>query len=116
MAQAGEGLAMKEVDRLGLIQEVARKRLRQNGAAERLGLSVRQVKRLLRRYRESGARGLISGHRGRKANNAIAPEVREEMLGLVRERYEDFSPTLAAEKLRGRYTAIGYRRRRCASG
>ena len=91
---------MKEVDRLGVIEEVARKRLRQRGAAERLGLSVRQVKRLLRRYRELGARGLISGHRGRKANNAIAPEVREEMLGLVRERYEDFSPTLAAEKLR----------------
>lgn len=91
---------MKEVDRLGVIREVAGKGLRQREAGERLGLSVRQVKRLLRRYREMGARGLISGHRGRKANNAIAPQAREEMLGLVRERYADFSPTLAAEKLR----------------
>lgn len=90
---------MKEVDRLGVIREVACKGLRQREAGERLGLSVRQVKRLMRRYRELGARGLISGHRGRKANNAIAPEVRAEMLALVRERYEDFTATLACEKL-----------------
>ena len=91
---------MREVDRLGVIREVAGKRLRQREGGERMGLSVRQVKRLLRRYRELGARGLISGHGGRKANNAIAPEVRAEILGVVRERYEDFSPTLAWEKLR----------------
>ena len=91
---------MREVDRLGVIREVVGKHLRQREAGERMGLSVRQVKRLLRRYRELGARGLISGHRGRKANNAIAPEVRAEILGVVRERYEDFSPTLAWEKLR----------------
>ena len=90
---------MREVDRLGVIREVAGKRLRQREAGERMGLSVRQVKRLLRRYRELGARGLISGHRGRKANNAIAPEVRAEILGVVRERYWDFGPTLAHEKL-----------------
>ncbi len=93
-------MTMREVDRLGVIREVAGKRLRQREGGERMGLSVRQVKRLLRRYRELGARGLISGHRGRKANNAIAPEVRAEILGVVRERYEDFSPTLAWEKLR----------------
>ncbi len=90
---------MREVDRLEVIREVAGKRLRQREAGERMGLSVRQVKRLLRRYRELGARGLISGHRGRKANNAIAPEVRAEILGVVRERYWDFGPTLAHEKL-----------------
>ena len=91
---------MKEVDRLEVIREVEGRRLRQREAGERMGLSVRQVKRHLRCYRELGARGLISGHRGRKANNAIAPEVRAEILGVVRERYEDFSPTLAWEKLR----------------
>ena len=90
---------MREVDRLGVIREVAGKRLRQREAGERIGLGVRQVKRLLRRYRELGARGLISGHRGRKASNAIAPEVRAEMVAVVRERYWDFGPTLAHEKL-----------------
>lgn len=91
---------MREVDRLEVIREVAEKRLRQREAGERLGLCARQVRRLLRRFREQGARGLISGHRGRKANNAIASEVREEILAVVRERYGDFSPTLAWEKLK----------------
>ena len=112
---------MKEVDRLEVIREVEGRRLRQREAGERMGLSVRQVKRHLRCYRELGARGLISGHRGRKANNAIAPEVRAEILGVVRERYEDFSPTLAWEKLRevhGYGVSVETLRkwRRCASG
>ena len=66
-------MSRREVDRLGVIQEVAAKRLRQAPAAELLGLSVRQVKRLAKRYRARGAAGLVSGHRGRRSNNAIAP-------------------------------------------
>ena len=57
---------MREVDRLGVIREVVGKHLRQREAGERVGLSVRQVKRLLRRYREEGARGLRSRRRGRR--------------------------------------------------
>ena len=90
---------MREVDRVGVIREVLGRRLRQGEASERLGICVRQVKRLVRRYREEGARGLRSRRRGRRASNAIAPELRREILGVVRERYEDFAPTLAREKL-----------------
>ena len=90
---------MREVDRVGVIREVLGRRLRQGEASERLGICVRQVKRLVRRYREEGARGLRSRRRGRRASNAIAPELRREILGVVRERYEDFAPTLAWEKL-----------------
>lgn len=88
-----------EVDRLGVVQQVQARRLTQAQAAERLGLSVRQLKRLVRRFRDHGAQGLVSRHRGRRANNAISDAVREEALGWVRERYWDFSPTLAHEKL-----------------
>ena len=90
---------MREVDRVGVIREVLGRRLRQGEASERLGICVRQVKRLVRRYREEGARGLRSRRRGRRASNGIAPELRREILGVVRERYEDFAPTLAWEKL-----------------
>ena len=65
----------------------------------RLGLSVRQVKRLVRRYRDRGAAGLASGHRGRRPNNALPEAVREAVLSRVRERYPDFGPTHACEKL-----------------
>ena len=64
-----------------------------------MGICLLQVKRLVRWYREEGARGLRSRRGGRRANNAIAPELRREIVGMVRERYEDFAPTLAWEKL-----------------
>ena len=90
---------MRESDRAGVIGQVAEKRLRQGEAAERLGLSVRQVKRLLARYRERGPSGLVSGRRGKPSNNAMAEAARREAMELVRERYPDFGPTFAREKL-----------------
>ncbi|MDE0270078.1 MAG: helix-turn-helix domain-containing protein [Gammaproteobacteria bacterium] len=71
----------------------------QREAAVRLGLGVRQVKRLVARYRERGAAGLASGRRGRRPNNAIDASVRRAAVDLVRERYPDFGPTFACEKL-----------------
>ncbi len=90
---------MKEADRVSVIGQVTERRLGQRQAAERLGLSVRQVKRLVARYRERGPSGLVSGHRGKRSNNALTASVRREALALVRERYVDFGPTFACEKL-----------------
>ena len=91
-------LSMEEADRAVVMGQVAEKRLRQREAAE-LGVSVRQVKRLLARYRERGAGGLVSGHRGKASNNALGAGVGREAMELVRERYPDFGPTFACEKL-----------------
>ena len=88
-------LSMRESDRAGVIGQVAEKRLRQGEAAERLGLSVRQVKRLLARYRERGPSGLVSGRRGKPSNNAMAEAARREAMELVSERYSDFGPAFA---------------------
>ena len=92
-------LSKKELDRVSVIKATIDKRVRQREAAWQLGLSVRQVKRLVRRYREGGAGGLVSGHRGKRSNNAMDPSVRPSVLTLIRERYGDFGPTLACEKL-----------------
>ena len=97
--QGEGGLSMKEVDRLEVIREVAAGRLKQREGAARLRIGVRQVKRLVRRLREEGAKGMRSRRQGRRAPNAIGPEVRGEMMAFLRERYEDFGPTLAHEKL-----------------
>ncbi len=92
-------MSSKEVDRMSVVQEVVAKRLRQREASEQLGLSVRQVKRWVQAYRKRGAAGLISGRRGKRPGNAIEPGVRQEIMDLVLERYRDFGPTLACEKL-----------------
>ena len=99
MAKGTITMSHQELDRLSVIRSVAEKRLRQHEAAIRLGLGVRQVKRLVRRYRESGPPGLVSGHRGKRSNRAYAPSVRRAVVDLVKEHYGDFGPTLACEKL-----------------
>ena len=96
-------MSHKEVNRLGVIEQVVDKRLKQKAAAERLGLSVRQVKRLVQRYRAEGASGLVSRHRGKHPGNAMKTAVREAILRQVRQHYADFGPTLAAEKLAERH-------------
>jgi len=92
-------MSHKELDRVGLIEQVVNRQIKQAVAAERLSLSVRQVKRLVRRYRTDGAAGLASKRRGRPSNNRIDTHQREAMLTLIRSHYPDFSPTLAHEKL-----------------
>ncbi len=92
-------LSSQELDRVSVMEAILAKRLRQREAAVQLGLSIRQIQRLVRRYREFGAEGLVSGHRGKTPGNARSLSVRQAVLSLVRERYRDFGPTLASEKL-----------------
>ncbi|WP_458411107.1 helix-turn-helix domain-containing protein [Burkholderia cenocepacia] len=64
-------LTMQELDRLKVIQAVVDMGLKPGRAAERLGLSVRQVERLVIRYRERGPGGVASGRRGRPGNRKL---------------------------------------------
>src|SRR6201993_4396798 len=68
-------------------------------AAEMLGLSYRQSKRVWARYRAGGAKALQHGNCGRVSNRAYPAKFRAAVLKQVQERYEDFGPTLAAEHL-----------------
>jgi len=100
MKQAGNlTMSAKELDRLEIIGRVSERRLTQIKAAERLGLSLRQVERLCRAFRRDGASGLVSRQRGRPSNRKLAAALCERAVDLVRGRYADFGPTLACEKL-----------------
>ena len=63
-------MSQQELTRLEVIQRVKLKTLKQRQAAERLSISVRQVKRLCKAYQASGTAGLISKRRG-QANNRL---------------------------------------------
>lgn len=93
------GLSKQEVERCGVLAELVGGRMRQARASELLGLSVRQVKRLVQRYRMEGELGLRSKRRGRASNRGYAPALREQVLHLASTRYEGFGPTLLAEYL-----------------
>ena len=92
-------LNMRELDRLKVVQAVVELGLKPGRAAERLGLTVRQVERLVTRYRELGAAGLASRKRGRRGNRRLDENTACRALAIIRERYADFGPTLACEKL-----------------
>jgi transposase len=92
-------MSQRELSRLEVIQCVCRKSLTQRRAADLLALSVRQVKRLCRAYKRGGAAAFISKRRGRPSNNRLRLEVISAARELLRERYHDFGPTLAREKL-----------------
>jgi len=92
-------MSEKEVERLEVMQKLEDKRMKQAEAGERLGVSVRQVKRLLKVYREEGAEGLVSKRRGQPSNNRLAEATRQKALDLLKDKYQGFGPTLAHEKL-----------------
>jgi len=92
-------MSNRELTRLEVMQRLKDKRLRQTEAARILGISTRQVKRLWRAYRQKGAKGLVSARRGKPSNNRLDGGVAQQALDLIKERYEDFGPTLAHEKL-----------------
>src|SRR5689334_19169784 len=92
-------MSQPELTRLEVIQRVKRKTLKQRQAAELLGLSVRQVKRLCKAYQRAGTAALISKRRGQPSNNRLPEKTIKRARQLLRSRYYDFGPTLAAEKL-----------------
>src|SRR3954471_1011514 len=92
-------MSKAELSRVDTLARVDRGELPAAEAAPLLGLSARQVFRLLARFRAEGAAGLASRRRGRPSNRRLPASVREAALAVVRERYADFGPTLAAEKL-----------------
>lgn len=90
----------KEISRFEVLQRVIDRRMTQSHAAEVLGLTRRQVYRLLQAVRSQGAAGLISKQRGKLGNRQLAPGLAAKALALIKDRYADFGPTLACEKLR----------------
>src|SRR5262249_9054720 len=93
------GLTMGELDRLPIMTRLAERRLTRRRAAALLGLSERQGRRLDPAFQREGAAGLASRRRGRPSNRRLAPTVRAQALALVCERYVDFGPTFAHQKL-----------------
>jgi transposase len=92
-------MSKRELARLEVMQRLKDKRLTQKEAAQMLNLSIRQVKRLWRAYRELGTAGLVSARRGKPSNNRLDEELAQQALDWIKTKYDDFGPTLAHEKL-----------------
>lgn len=85
--------------RLKIISMVSEKRIKQWEAAQKLEISERQTRRLIKRYREKGDRGLIHGLRGRPSARKIKDNIKETIIEAYTEKYKGFGPRLTYEKL-----------------
>ena len=92
-------LSRKELQRGGVLARVKAGGLRVKDAAELMGVSCRQAKRLWKRYQEGGAGSLKHGNAGRVSNRRRPARERKKILRKVREKYGGFGPSLAAEHL-----------------
>lgn len=96
-------MSTAELERLTTIQRVIDKKITQIIASKHLGLTVRQIKRLVKRYRQDGAAGLLSKRRGKSSNRKKSDEKIALIKQIIEAHYYDFGPKFAAEKLNERH-------------
>ena len=92
-------MSPEELRRVSIVNQAIARAITQKKAAEIIEISDRQVRRLIKRVREEGDRGIIHGSRGKIGHARIDDEIRSKAIELCREKYWDFGPTLASEKL-----------------
>jgi hypothetical protein len=98
-------MSSHELERVEVMGRVGSGELKLSDAAVMLELSYRQAKRLWRRYRQAGSKGLQHGNAGRPSNRSKPLKFRRRVLSLMQKKYsgsegeERFGPTLAAEHL-----------------
>jgi len=92
-------MSRTEIDRMSVLQDLAAGRVKVAEAATLIGLGRRQVYRLAKAYHHRGPAALVSRRRGRPSNRYYPADIRAAAIAIIRERYADFGPTLAAEKL-----------------
>jgi transposase len=93
-------MSNKELARKTAVERVLDHRITQTAAASKLGISERQFRRILQRYRQEGDGGLVSRKRGKPSNRRTDAEVRERVRDFIQQEImAGFGPTMMAEKL-----------------
>lgn len=96
-------MSQKEAIRAQVMELLMAGKIDQKDAAQRLDVSVRQIKRIVRQYRTAGLPGLISKKRGIPSNRRLTGTTRRLAIEAIGSHYRDFGPTLASEKLLERH-------------
>ena len=93
-------MSKKDIDRHDVLQRLIRKEIRRSHAAKLLKLTVRQVTRLKQAVIAFGVAALIHKQRAQPSHHRLPEKERAKIVALLKEKYPDFGPTFAAEKLR----------------
>jgi transposase len=99
---AGEdiiAMSQEDLKRLHVIRKAIDKVITQQEAAEIIGVGLRQAQRITKRIRLEGDKGIAHRSRGIPSNRSISDKIKDKALKLFKDKYPDFGPTLASEKL-----------------
>jgi transposase len=97
-------MTQAERDRLVALKKAKKKLITQKQAAEEIGVTERQVRRLLRKLRRKGDRAVIHELRGQASNRKLPAEMEQRAITILSDPvYRGFGPTLAAEYLHQRH-------------
>ena len=92
-------MSKEELKRFGIVKKVLEKEITQVVAADYLGLSSRQINRIVKRVREEGENGVVHRLRGAESNRKLSEDFKANVIKLYGKKYDGFGPTLASEKL-----------------
>ena len=92
-------MSRKEFDRVKVLEKIMSQEISQVEGAKLMGVSDRQVRRLVRRIREGGMRNIVHQGRGKPSNRKLSREERKKIMEIYESKYPDFGPTFALEKL-----------------
>lgn len=89
----------EELSKLEVIKRIAGRLMTYRAGAERLSISSRQLKRLVKKFRAAGVSALISKKRGNPSNRTYDLDFKVRALNLIESKYSDFKPLLASQML-----------------
>src|SRR5687768_618577 len=93
-------ISVADRNRLDAVSRVKRGELTVAAAAELMGLSLRQARRVWKRFKAGGDVGLLHRLRGRPSNRRLSQDVRQRAVKLYQDSYADFGPTLTSPRPR----------------
>lgn len=103
MSQKVISMTTREIDRLNLIRQCLDKKITKRLAAKTLDITEQHLSRLIKRYQQDGAIGIVSQKRGKSSNRSYSESFRELVISYIKKDFYDYGPTLAAEKLKEHY-------------
>ena len=84
-------LRMNEQEKYDVIKELVDRNGNKNRAAKKLGISRRQIDRLIIKYKEKGKSGFVHGNRGHIPTKALDKSISEDIILLYKTKYQDFN-------------------------
>ncbi len=92
-------MSQRQLQRFKVMSLVEAGKITLTEAAEKIGKSYRQTKRIRKRVQEKGVRGLIHGNTGKPSNHRMKEEIKTKVLQLSRKVYGEFNDQHFTEKL-----------------